>query len=285
MLVLLAVLHEATARQCRCDEGIYSLNPKGGNIVLATRRNSQFDPFEVEIAEKSRRRPGQFLREKFLMRGFHVVFIGGLAVGLLTANLLYWFVVGVLGLGREFSWFLIYFAVVGLIAIVGMTYSRRGWSTRNLLKGLDSETVVADVIERSMLGSFGCFLANDVMLRRGRGNVDHIVVTPASVLVVETKYRRVRRKDFRKVLEKIDMHVRILKQHVGAEADVVGCLVFAHPAEKAKKSYEFSGQTIRAFTLPTLKSFLAQECSNPRTLNRGVSQKIAELAFDAEDRT
>lgn len=218
------------------------------------------------------------------MRGFHVVFIGGLAVGLLTANLLYWFVVGVLGLGREFSWFLIYFAVVGLIAIVGMTYSRRGWSTRNLLKGMDSETVVADVIERSMLGSFGCFLVNGVMLRGGRGDVDHVVVTPRSVLVVETKYRRVRKKDFLKVLGRIDMHVRILKQHLGVEADVLGCLVFAHPAAKTKKSYEFSGRTIHAFTLPTLKSFLAQECSNPSTLSQDVSQKVAELAFDADER-
>lgn len=246
------------------------------------RRERLLDPTEVEIEEKSRRRPGQYLRGRLLDRGVFVLTIIGVVFGILFSTLVYLLVVGLLGLSKEFPWFLIYFAVVGLLVITGMTFSRRSWSPRNLFKGMESETVVADVIERSLFDAFGCFVANDVLPRGGRGNVDHIVVTPASVLVVETKYKRVVRKDFRKQLSKIDGHVRELSKYLGADVEVTGCLVFAHPEARFRKSYDYSGQSIRAFNIPTLKSFLAQECRRPRKLSRDVLQKVAELAFDSD---
>lgn len=251
------------------------------NTVLNKRRKPLLDPTEVEIEEKSRRRPGQYLRDRLLDRGVFVLTITSVVFGILFSTLVYLLVVGVLGLSKEFPWFLIYFAVVGLLVTAGMTFSRRRWSPRNLFKGMESETVVADVIERSLFEAFGCFVANDVMLLGGRGNVDHIVVMPASVLVVETKYKRVRKEDFRRQLSTIDGHVRKLSQYLGADVDVTACLVFAHPEARFKKSYDFSGQSIRAFNISTLKSFLVQECRKPRSLSRDVTQRVAGLAFDS----
>ena len=145
------------------------------------------------------------------------------------------------------------------------------------------ETTVADVIERSMLQAFGCFIANDVRLPNTGGNIDHIVVTPQRVLVVETKYRRVIPKAFPQVMRRIVKCTDIVRKYVGSEVEVTGCLVFADPATKVKPTYSAPGsQTIHAYTCPTLEAALKQECRKPRTLPEDVLEKIADLAFDAD---
>ena len=250
---------------------------------MSPRRNSQFDPFDVDLDEKSRRRPGQYLRERFLDQTIYVVMIGGAAIGLVIAKLLYLVVVGWLGLSKEFPWILLYFVGVGLVFVLWTTYSRRPWSARNLLKGMVGETTVADVIERSMLQTFGCFVANDVRLPNTGGNIDHIVVTPQRVLVVETKYRRVIPKAFPQVIRRIVKCTDIVRKYVGSEVVVTGCLVFADPATKVKPTYSAPrSQTIHAYTCPTLEATLKQECRKPRTLPEDVLEKIADLAFDTD---
>jgi hypothetical protein len=164
-----------------------------------------------------------------------------------------------------------------------MTYSKGNWSFRNLLKGMESESIVADVIERSMLQVFGCFVVNDVLIHGGLGNIDHIVVTPGGVLVVETKYRRLKYEHYQKAMRQIVGRVHKIEQYLGADVDVVGCLVLVHPSARVKSSYSYAGQTIRAFTLESLKRFLDRECSKPRTLNEDVIQKVAKLGFDESE--
>lgn len=253
------------------------------STVVSPRRKSQFDPLDVDLEEKSRRRPGQYLREKLLDQTFYVVMIGGVAIGLAVASLLYLIVVGWLGLSKEFPRFLLYFTGVGLVVVVWWTFSRRNWSARNLLKGMIGETTVADVIERSMLQAFGCFVANDVRLPNTGGNIDHIVVTPQRVLVIETKYRRVIRKRFPHVVRQIVKCTEIVRRYVGSEVEVIGCLVIADPTTKVKPTYSVpGGQTIHAYTSSALQSTLEQECRKPRTLPDDVLEKIADLAFDAD---
>ena len=250
---------------------------------MSPRRKSQLDPFDVDLEEKSRRRPGQYLREKLLNQSLYAVTIAGASIGLAIASVLYLIVVEWLGLSKEFPWILLWFVFVGVVAVVWLTCSRRNWSASNLLKGMVGETTVADVIERSMLQAFGCFVANDVRLPKTGGNIDHIVVTPQRVMVVETKYRRVIPKAFPHVMRRIVKCTDIVRKHVGSEVEVTGCLVFADPATKVKPTYSAPGsQTIHAFTCPTLEATLEQECRKPRTLPEDVLEKIADLAFDTD---
>lgn len=111
----------------------------------------------------------------------------GCSLGLLVAYATYEILVPWLGLEERFTWILLYWILMCLAFVAFMTYSKGSWSSRNLIKGMESESIVADVTERSMLRVFGCFIANDVLIHGGLGNIDHIVVTPRRVLVIETK--------------------------------------------------------------------------------------------------
>lgn len=114
-------------------------------------------------------------------------------------------------------------------------------------------------------------------------NIDHVVVTPQRVLVVETKYRRVIPRAFPQVMRRIVKCTDIVRKYVGSEVEVTGCLVFADPATKVKPTYSVpGGQTIHAYTSSALQSTLEQECRKPRTLPDDVLKKIADLAFDAD---
>lgn len=244
---------------------------------------SQLDPLDVELEEKSRRRAGQHLREKYLNSSFYVVAIAGVSFGLLAATLLFLIVVGWFGLIEVFTWVLLCFAFLGTVMIVATIHSQGSWSPRNVLKGLLAETTVADVIERSMLQAFGCFVANDVLFENGGGNIDHVVMTPQLVLVVETKYGRVLRKNFSIELERIAKNVEKVQRYLGSEKEVRGCLAFANPSMRVKPEYSTPrGQTILAFIPPTLESFLSQECVKPRTLSEETLRKVAQLGFDAK---
>ena len=246
--------------------------------------NIQLDPFDVELEEKSRRRPGQYLNEKFLNSSFYVVAIAGVAFGLIVAKLLYLIFVQWLGLSELFPWFLLCIAFVGMVVIVAKIHSQDSWSPRNVLKGFLAETTVADVIERSMLQAFGCFVANDVPLRNNGGNIDHVVITPQLVLVIETKYGRVPTKRFYRVLARIAKHVEIVQSYLGSETDVRGCLAFADPNTRTKPEHPSpNGQAILAFTPRKLERFLSEECGKPRTLSRETLEKVAKLGFDAKD--
>ena len=245
---------------------------------------SQLDPLDVELEEKSRRPVGQYLREKYLNSSFYVVAIAGVSFGLLAATLLFLIVVGWFGLIEVFTWVLLCFAFLGTVLIVAMIHSQGSWSLRSVLKGLVGETTIADVIERSMLQAFGCFVANDVVLRNNGGNIDHVVTTPRLVLVIETKFGRVPNEHFRGVPERIARMVEEVQGYLGSEVEVRGCLAFADANTIIEPEYPTpGGQTILAFTPPTLKRFLTQECVKPRTLSEETLQKVAQLGFDAKN--
>ena len=250
---------------------------------MSRSRKTPLDPFEVEIDEKFRRKPGQYLRQKFLQRGLYVFLVIGCSLGLLVAYATHEILALWLGLEERFSWILMYWILMCLASVVFMTYSKGSWSFRNLIKGMESESIVADVIDRSLLQAFGYLVVNDVLLQEGHGNIDHIVVTPGRVLVIETKYRRLKYEYFQKAKRQIVGHVHELEQYLGADVDVVGCLVVVHPSERVKSSYSYAGRTIRAFKLEPLKRFLDRECSKPRTLREDVIQKVAKLGFDESE--
>lgn len=251
---------------------------------MSSTRKKQSDPFDVDLEEKTRRRAGQDLREKFLNRSFYVAMIAGAVFGLVIAMLLFFIVVLLLGLTLEFSWILLSLALAGMVVIVAMTYAKGSWSARNLLKGMIGEATVADVIERSMLQAFGCFIVNDVTLDDTLGNIDHIVVTPRSVLVVETKFGRVPPKYFSRTLGQISENVEKMQDRLGSEIEVQGCLVFADPKTKFNQPFRApDGRKILGFKPETLKEFLFQECRKPRTLDSETLRKVASIGWDVRD--
>ena len=80
---------------------------------------------------------------------------------------------------------LIFMAAVVLTIVGFWLYLRRTDAT--WLRGLRAEQRIGDLIEHALAGA-GCAFALDVKeALNGSGNVDHVVMTPAGIWVVETK--------------------------------------------------------------------------------------------------
>ena len=76
-------------------------------------------------------------------------------------------------------------AAITVVAVVALStaapIARRLTSVR---KGRLGERLITDLLRRL---PDDYWLVNDVMLRRGRGNVDHVLIGPCGVVVIETK--------------------------------------------------------------------------------------------------
>ena len=85
----------------------------------------------------------------------------------------------------------------------------------NLEKGVDAETRVGQIVEYAITAE-NCAVAHSVTMIARVGDLDHIVATPVSVWVIETKYRRVSKKSFSKVLSRIAANTDAVRQWVPA---------------------------------------------------------------------
>ena len=70
-------------------------------------------------------------------------------------------------------------------------------------RGLKAERRIGDLIEYAVTRR-GCAVAHDVKeALGGRGNVDHVVMTPAGIWVVETKSHRLSKRRFPRALRQV----------------------------------------------------------------------------------
>ena len=103
------------------------------------------------------------------------------------------------------------------------------WWTRNIEKGLDAETWIGQAIDYAVAAP-GSAVAHGVTEIAKYGDIDHIVLTPARLWVVETKSGRVPNKEFRKVLAQIATNVAAVREWAldrDVQVPVQGCLVLA----------------------------------------------------------
>jgi hypothetical protein len=78
--------------------------------------------------------------------------------------------------------------LLGIVATVATAIAARRTHTRRVRpidKGMQGEQLVTDLLAR-LPGNF--FLVNDVVLPSSPGNVDHVVIGPCGVVVIETKH-------------------------------------------------------------------------------------------------
>ena len=144
--------------------------------------------------------------------------------------------------------------IVGWGYIVGKKHRARVTSdrrrTENIEKGLDAETRIGDSIYYAV-ATQGCAVAHSVTEIAKYGDIDHIVLTPARLWVIETKSGRVQNKEFRKTLAQIVANVAAAREWAldhDIQAPVQGCLVLASgeltPRDKQGYDDKASGEKI-----------------------------------------
>lgn len=179
-----------------------------------------------------------------------------------------------------------YLATAGLVYVVIRRLERPShrWNFVNLRKGLDAEIRVGQIIEYAITAK-DCAVAHSVTEIAKVGDIDHIVATPGGIWVIETKYKRVPRKDFPKVLSRIAANTDAVRKWVPAGTHVRGCLVLAYEAGKAKPGFSHGNEKIAVYTedsLITLMRELRKEARGRRTLDEQIAKEIWKLGHITE---
>ena len=173
---------------------------------------------------------------------------------------------------------------LGTAAVVYIVVSRLDrpssrWNFDNMQKGLDAETRVGQIIEYAITAK-DCAVAHSVTDIAKVGDIDHIVATPGGIWVIETKYKKVPKKDFPEVLNRIAANTDAVREWAPAGTHVRGCLVLAYETEKAKKSRSHGNEKIAVYTQDSLAALmreLREEARGRRSLGEQIAKDIWKL--------
>ena len=183
--------------------------------------------------------PAQWVRQQYLFRWASVLIFLVLSIGIALGVFLHHSTNYQVALYSSMA-----FMVLALIA----TFSYEKLIEPRWSKGMLAERNVAGVIECA-LSVEGCATAHGVTnIPSTIGDIDHLVATPGCLWVVETKHRRVPKKHFQKVLQRISTNTKaVQKWHTNAN-EVQGCLVLAHEVVPPKRQeYETDNIQIKVF--------------------------------------
>ena len=94
-----------------------------------------------------------------------------------------------------------------------------------------------------------CAVAHDVREALGGwGNVDHVVMTPAGIWVVETKSHRLSKRRFPRALRQVAENASRVRRHLETSLPVRGALVIADRSEDSLESqFNWNGEPVQAF--------------------------------------
>ena len=134
------------------------------------------------------------------------------------------------------------------------------WIDATWTRGLRAERRVGDVIEHA-LARPDCAFAHDVKdALGGSGNVDHVVMTPAGIWVVETKSSWLGKRRFRAALRQVARNVGRVRRHLGTSLPVRGALIIADRWDRSLESrHDWNGESVTAFGLETFWRTLRAE--------------------------
>ena len=146
-------------------------------------------------------------------------------------------------------------------------------------RGPDAERRIGDLIDHAV-AQRGCAVAHDVReALDGRGNVDHVVMTPAGIWVVETKARWLSKERFRAALHQVAGNVDRIRSHLETSLPVRGALVIADPLKDAlEKEHDWKGDPVWTFGGEKFWRMLKAECKQP-----GADAASPELARVARE--
>ena len=155
--------------------------------------------------------------------------------------------------------------------------ARRGWRLADMRKGARAEERVGQAIEYA-LTSERCAVAHHVEGIAKIGDIDHLVATPRGVWVIETKYGRVPKREFREMLRRIALNVAGVRNWVRG-MQVTGCLVFAsEPKQPPKPTYEHGAETIRCFANPESLMRALRDEARAEGGSSSIARKVWRLA-------
>lgn len=207
---------------------------------------------------------GGWLRGEFLQRiasaGMLFMAVMGFAVGFLVRGLPQFDETA----GGLASW-----VVLGVMVIsFGVFYAYCRLADATWGRGLNAERQVADLIEHAV-AQRGCAFAHDVKeALGGRGNVDHVVMTPDGIWVVETKSAWLSKWKFSHALRQVARNARRVRHHLKTSLPVRGALVIADRSnDSLEADYDWDGEPVKAFGAKKLWSVLRMEREQARHIS------------------
>ena len=199
-----------------------------------------------------RREAGQWVRARLLGSAQAMLAIrtgiAGLAVGVGLAGMMGWPAAIAL------------VAVLAALEALRMRCYARDRFTR-LLKGAVGERFVGGLTERAITAP-GCAVAHSVMKIADIGDIDHLVVTPGTLWVVETKYRKVPNGRFAEVLRRISVNAAAVRRWAPPSVSIRGCLVLATAKGPPRKRLYEDGR-VEVFDPKSLACTLNHESMRP----------------------
>lgn len=172
---------------------------------------------ERQSGHAARRSPGAWQRRRLLKIYLGLLLPNAVLLGVLAGALMsHWWSI-------ELAVWIQAAAFVVLLAAFWWVLNRMRYSAKNLEKGLEAEWRTGEVIDYA-LTHMNCAAAHNVE-GIGSGDIDHLVVTPHALWVIDSKYRF----DDRWLqgwLTLTAKRVRAVERWSGQQAPVRGCLAF-----------------------------------------------------------
>ena len=115
-----------------------------------------------------------------------------------------------------------------------------------------------------------CAFTQDVKEALGqRGNVDHVVMTPAGIWVVDTKTAWLSQPQFRPALRQVAENTRRVRHHIETSLPPRGALVTAGRSnDSLDADYDWKGEQIKAFGAKKFCSVLRVEREQVPSIGR-----------------
>ena len=208
---------------------------------------------------------GGWVRGEFLLRiasaGMLLAAVAGFVLGFMLREL----TVFDGPAGMRAAWLAI--GVLALAFGVFYVYCRRVDATWG--KGLEAERQIGDLIEHAV-AQRDCAFAHDVKeALGGRGNVDHVVMTPAGIWVVETKSDWSSKRRFPPALRQAAENVGRVRRHLETSLPVRGALVIADRSnDSLEADYDWNGVPVKAFGAKKFWSVLSVEREQGHAVGR-----------------
>ena len=174
-------------------------------------------------------------------------------------------------------------AMIAMMSLVcGVLYAFGGWVESTWRAGWDAERRVGDLIEHAIVET-GCAFAHDVKeALGGSGNVDHVVMTPAGVWVVETKAHWLSKRRFPAALGQAANNARRVRRHLKTPLPVRAALVIAERTDGPfERDHDWEGEPVKVFDAMTFWRVLREERRQGRGFERFCdTERVERVVWD-----
>lgn len=148
-------------------------------------------------------------------------------------------------------------------------------------RGLEAERRVGDHIEHAVVKA-ECAYAHDVKEAvRASGNIDHVVVTPAGVWVVETKAGWLKKSKYRDALAQAAYSTELVRSHLKTPLPVRAALVLADDSLQLERDRDWKGQPVKTLDARAFWRVLRKEASQAVPAeSRSELKRVVETVWD-----